>query len=377
MTTRPTWNSTEISRIKQEIAHRIAEADLKGKKKVSALLDMIESIPLNEKNEALRRFLLVLFILNEHAHGTPLKQKTFNMLVKLAETSLRRFGVSPKKSRVDFLYEDFHLILSQIHLRKGHLLNCGWEQILSMRCDGDPDLKLLGLGSSALRLGHTKLALDFLSQVNSGNLTPKRRQQCLAKKVLALRLQGNFDLAAKEVDKALASEELTPEMRLELKWEALALNVHRGEGLLSLFRAVERNREHHNIAYALEAFLWSRAVSSQEWIKKFPTMKTVLSNTELRVPARSVEGKVIKALEACYQPKYDLDYRLGAIGETLGLRDSLENVQQELLLLGAGLRFLRRTQLESAALLWQSEYESLCRKMSDGATSDLLAMGSD
>ncbi len=329
----------------------------------------------------LRRFVYVISSLVHHAKDGGLSRSQVKRAKDLALTLLRANGVLPGASRLDFLYGELHLVLSQIYRKFGLQWQAAWEHQQALhrsRRSAGPNagFEALGMGNRALRLGHVTLALGEFRRADAQELSPKDLEKVRLGIAKTLRLSGDF-AAAKAALAELGRLELSEEARLECEWEGFCITATVEKNLAPMVRAVRRQGSHRHGIYVLEASLWTKAAEQREWQDQVLSVKSMAKHQGLKPQRYGFFYAAARELDACYDLEIPLPLRIEGLGDVLAQTSKLTTVDKELLVWGAAARFLARSHAVSHAALALSEYVSLSLKLTGGRTSDALGLLGD
>lgn len=329
----------------------------------------------------LRRFVYVISSLVHHAKDGGLSRSQVKKAKDLALTLLRANGVLPGSSRLDFLYGELHLVLSQIYRKLGLQWQAAWEHQQALhrsRRSAGPNsgFEALGMGNRALRLGHVALALGEFRRADAEELAPKDKEKVRLGIAKTLRLSGDF-AEARAMLQTLARADLSEEARLECDWEGFCISATVDKNLAPMVAAVRRQGTHRQGIYVLEASLWTKAAEQREWQDQILTVKSMAKHQGLKPQRYGFFYAAARELEACYDLEIPLPIRIERLGDVLAQTSKLTTIDKELLVWGAAARFLARSHAVSHAALALSEYASLSLKLTGGRSADALGLCGD
>lgn len=142
-------------------------------------------------------------------------------------------------------------------------------------------------------------------------------------------------------------------------------------------RAVLPGRSHHDYAYILEAFLWSRAFQEREWMTRLKTIRKVGHTLKLRPKEHGLLYECATVLEKCYDANIPYVHRLRQLGDVLSRLKQLPTVDKECLMWAAAARWLSRAKASELSAMALAEYRGIGLRLSNGATDDPLAVLGD
>ena len=372
------WSKPAIDKERTKIRAWLDSLALPPKEKLRLLLGELKAgLESADPKQQMRLFLLCVFALVHHLRHLGLSPKDIRWIAKLGDTLLRVRGIESSRSRVSFLYGDFHLMLSQIYWRQGKQWDAAWEQLLAKvqeTSGGQVSVaNLLALANRALRMGQATHALHWLDKAEILGLEGPLKNQADLKRLMIYRLQ-NLPVEADRFEQFIADRSgWSAEERREIAWEKLTRQAQREGNVQPLLLAVQRRGDHHENEFAMEAFLWSRSVASLRWMKQYPSFRKLVYSGKIQVNKKSPLFRAVNIIEQCYDPGLNMLTRLRDLGALLGDCPKLINVNQELLIRAAALRWLIRVNAPDAARLVKAEYESLSRKLTDGHSDDVLS----
>jgi hypothetical protein len=378
------WTRPRIDAIKRAVKAELDQAAEGGqsKQRLSLALRRVAELENDVTPDGqIQRLIYVISSLVHHARYGGLSRAQVKKARDLANTILRTHGVLPGASRLDFLYGELHLILSQIYRKFGLQWQAAWEhqQALyrSRRSAGSHDgFEALGMGNRALRLGHAPLALSEFHRAETGDLPPSDLEKVRLGIAKTLRLSGDFT-GAREALERLGATNLSDEARLEAAWEGHCLAAATERTLAPMIAAVRRHGTHRQGIYVLEASLWAKVAADREWLEKVMTVRSMAKHPDLRPQRFGFFYAAAGELDRCYDVGIPLPLRMEALGDVLAGSAKLTTVDKELLIWAAAARFLARSHAHSHAALALSEYVSLSLKLSGGRSRDALGLMGD
>lgn len=371
------WSKPKIEAEKASIRKWLDSIEGTPKARLRELLREIKSqLHATDDDLQLRTFLCIVFALAHHLRQGGLPAKEVQWLGYVGDTLLRLHGIENSRSRVAFLFGDLHLMLSQIYWKEGRQWDATWEQLLAKTQESSSgDSKsgtLLALASRAFRLGQLENALRWIEEAQTQGLEGWWANQAQLKRLMVFRLQGRFSEAETLERSFLKSALLNESERREISWERLTRAAQQTGDLVALVHSTRRRAEHHDAEFAMEAFLWTRIVSSTRWMKQFPNFRKLVYSSQIKPSANDPLYQAIKTIEDCYDNQLSILRRLRDLGEVLGSLPKLINLNHELLVRAAALRWLIRVNAHDARGLVQAEYENLSLKITNGTSRDVL-----
>jgi len=379
------WTQKQIEQTKAEVRARIASHSDPADPH-QALWFALEKIhdageELTSQGQ-LERYVYVVSSLVHHAHFGGLKPKQLEKLIGLAEAILALQGIRPNSSKLGFLYGELYLAVSQIQTQQGQHWDSIWGQQLSFYLSqrapsGGKGFQALLLAIRGFRLGHANLALEQLEQADKLGLDSQYQTRAALEALKALRLSGSFakaDTVAKHVRESLRPH--AAEVH-ELDWEDLLRKISRERDIGALLTAVQKkDSPHHKATYLCEAFLWTRIVKTREWLKRFPTARSLA-----RDPHISVKGSHlfpwVTGFESLYDSTIPTILRLKKLGQLLSEAHRLPSIDTEILIWAAAARWLARNRIEGLAAATFAEYRGLSLRLTDGKSPDALGLLAD
>lgn len=376
------WKRQEFYRLKTELLADIEAQypvqDTTGR--LQHALDRIGQLK-DDPNASMTTFILVMYTLNQHLKFGGLRDPQIRDLLELGEAILTLAGIKPRSSSLASLYGELHLVSSQLHILRGEALPAAWEQQIAIHLSGrEPpggmDFQGLNSAIQALRLGLTGLAVDELWQIYEHSPEPTRRGKAAIHLLRAFRLSGQLD-HADELATKLNLPELTEKARLELTWEAHCRQIKRGESIKPLLSLTRSRKPHHRPGYLLEAFFWSRSLTSQETFSALPKLKTLRQRKDLTFQYYPIFYRCAHSLEQAYDTDIPFHHRLSHAKRLMTSLYELQSIDQQLLIMAALIRWLIRSNHRRLSRLLFAEYTAISRKLSDGREADSLGILQD
>ncbi len=326
----------------------------------------------------LRRFIYIMSALSHHLQFDGLTKSQVKNLSSLAVAILRSAGIQPSISKLAYLYGELHLILSQIYSKGGDQWEATWQQqlaiYLSAREMVDKGLQLLAAGIRMLRIGQVRLAETTLQEAENSGLSPQFLVRARLERLKALRLEGRMTEATQLAEGTQVVEEITDEERRELDWELKCQHVQKTAEINHLVIAVLKGKSHHFPSYIMEAFLWTRAVASREWIRRFPKFKKLAGESRVLGRANDAFSQIVRTFEAAYDYDVPYSHRLERVGKALSLISFLNSIDKELLVWACAVRWLARARFPQTTELVLNQYQALSLKVSWGKSTDVLCV---
>lgn len=352
------------------------------KKRLHHILGQIrETKDASSPSEQLRCYIFIVSALIHHERYGGLSLSQVQKLAAVAHAILQVQGVQPIKSLLAYLYGEVHLAVSQVYRKEGVHWMAAWEQQMAAYLSGTPSeeekaFQLLSTGIRALRLGLGPLAAGSLA-VAKEKLSDRARVRGAIDYVRSLRFGGDRVGAEKVASECLKWTFLSPEERQELQWEILCGKLPSSGDIGPIIASVSRKGLHHQYVYVIEAFLWSRAVPTNQWIGRYPSVKSLAKDRNMIPPSRSLFYKCAVRLQKCYDYQVPFPVRLRQLGKMLPKIRQLVTIDQELLVWAATARWLTRSRCFALATLALNQYRNLSFGLSGGANSDALGVVSD
>lgn len=379
------WRRADVEREKARVK---AELDAVGEaegpvRRLHAALSAIRRLESETGSKAmLSRFVYSVSALVHHLHHGGLSARQIDALAELGDALLKIQGIKPQSSQLSFLYGDLHLVLSQIYRREGKVWDSTWEQLtsyyLSQRAPtGGLGFQAFTCANQAVRLGHGPLAETELERAWRLGVPAKVKGRVLLERVKTYRLTGKVEEAERIAAAESGACELTEDEARELRWEAICRRVARDQDIRELVTSVRRGGEHHSPPYILEAFLWTRAVGSREWLTRLPKLRSLARHGEMNRRRNGLLYDCAMVLETAYDTEIPADFRLHRVGTLLHRTALLPTIDLELLLWAAIIRWLVRTRASRFASFALAEYRGRSLRLSGGSTRDVLGLLSD
>ncbi|HET9239783.1 MAG TPA: hypothetical protein VFO10_21160 [Oligoflexus sp.] len=381
---RSLWTFPEVTEIKKlikaELDRKLQEVGVASK--LEFILLRINQLSASETpTDGIRLFVYAMSALAHHERHGGLQSSQVKDLMQVAEATLKVFQVTPQKSKLAFLYGELAMISSQIHLKDGQFWKATWEQYVSIQLSGNqpPGGKQfvdLLFGIKYLRLGHGERALGYFHAAESSETSADVWMLARINRIRSLRLTGRF-AEALSLNQETSGLPIDPNLQLELDWERCCCEVHQTQNLDELFKLVQKGSTHYRASYVLEFFLWALAAPTFQWLKKLPKIRTLLRDDSLELKEQGFYYPIVRDLERSYDEKVLLLTRLQLLGGILEKLNQCHSVDKQILILGAVSRWLHRNKIKELSGVILLEYVSLCTKVSQGRSSDLLGLMRD
>lgn len=381
---RSLWTVTEVAEIK-----KLIKAELDIKQQDAGIADKLEFILarirlLNDcesATEGIKLFIYTMSALAHHERYGGLNPSQIKDLIQVAEATLKVFHITPQKSKLAFLYGELSMISSQIYLKDGQFWKATWEQYVAIHLSGNQapgGKKFVDLlfGIKYLRLGHGQRALAYFQAAESSESDPEIWMLARINRIRSLRLTGKFSEAL-TLNHETACLPIEPKLQLELNWERGCCEVHQTQNLDLLYRMVEKGSSHYLASYVLEFFLWALAAPSFQWLNKLSKIRTLLRDDTLELKEQTFYYPIVRDLERAYDDKILLATRLQLLGGLLEKLNHCHSVDRQILILAAVSRWLMRNKIKELFEVILLEYVSLCNKVSQGQSNDLLGVMGD
>lgn len=377
---RPRWTLAEVSRFKIAIK---TELDQKNPaEKMPYILGRITELNHSQSAaDGLQLFVFAMSALAQHERSGGLHPSQIRDLINLAETTLKVFQIAPQTSRLAFLYGELSMMASQIYLKDGFFWKATWEQYVAMHLSGDalPGGKAyvdLLFGIKFLRLGHGARALDFFKDAEALGGAGDVWRLARIHRIRTLRLTGKHQEALQLI-RATSHQHDNEDLQRELDWEMACCGIQETQKLDLLHELVQKGSSHYQASYVLEFYFWALAVPTTQWLSKTSRIRTLVRDEELGLKDSSFYYGIARDLERAYDEKLNLTHRLQTLGGILEKLPQCHSVDRQLLILAAVGRWLLRKKIKDLFEVTLLEYRSLCQKMSQGHSSDLLGLFED
>jgi len=379
------WRTSDIEAQKAAIKKELDEVGkvLNLPKRLSRALSRIRELE-NDTSRlgTLRRFIYVISALVHHlSHGGLISQQVQN-LAHLGTAILKIQGIAPVTSKLGFLYGDLHLVLSQIYRKSGDQWHAGWQQLtsfyLSQRApSGGKGFQSFVIGNLAIRLGQGRFALKEFENAKGYGVSQEHLGRVQLEHAKSLRLCGRVREAESIFEDLSSINQFSEGEKKELAWELMCRKVAKSGDITPLVMAIRKGKSHHKPIYIVEAFIWSRAVQTRQWIQRFPRMRNMARHKGITRKSLGFVYDCATAIDQCYDYEIPYDLRLDRLGRVLGRSSLLPTIDLELLLWGAAARWLARSRTFRFTALVLGKYHALCLQLSNGRFRDTLGILGD
>jgi tetratricopeptide (TPR) repeat protein len=384
--TKGEWRKATVDDQKKKIAASLKEltADLTLRDRLRYILNEIQILE-NKADETaqIRRFIYIISALYHHQRYGGLSLKQMTDLENLAEALLKINRIKPKSSRLSFLYNDLHTVISEIYLKSGDIFESLLQRQLgihlSQKTPYMQEYNTLSMAIYAMRMGQTTMAIDYYQQlVDKGeSLASFIKERSYIGLVRAYRLTHRFDEAQELSRQALEIKDARPSLHLELQWEHECRMVSQSGNLLPLLSKVKKKRSHYAASYILEAFLYTRAMATTRYFKNLPKLTSLIQYKDLDIDKNAPLYLIARQIEAAYDTEIIFKKRLSDMKIVFRLIKSVRNIDKELLVWLALTRWFFRNRYMELASFAFAEYEALSSRLTSGQSQDVLLLAAD
>lgn len=372
------WNKTRLGQVAAEIDRDLLLYPKNKKDQLSYMLQQIKALEkTSDELSNIKRFFYCNSVLEFYERFGGLKDWQVNSVFEVAFTLLKCQGITPKGSRLGYLYADLFQMRSQIYRKLGRPWAAAWEQQMSgllVKRTGHVakgrQYKLLA--RRALRLGNNQLAMQLYGKAERYEMSAEEAIKLSMEKIHVLRLSGKEQDCLKLISEMLASETLTPDDVKKLEWEKSCINFKESQCLSELLKSVSCRGSHYEPAYFLEAYLWTRATTSQRWLTRIAKVDSKARSEGLQVHKQGFAYQCAAVFEHCYDDEVPLQFRLQRLGDLLSDKSKILAVHIELLVLSAATVWLSRVRAYDFAKFTLAEYEALSSRLTNGQSKDVL-----
>lgn len=382
---RASWDQETIDSVKASVKEELDRAAVPDdpRARLHAALVHVERLADDDSDLGrLRRYVFIVSSLVEHERHGGLSAREAENLVTLAYAILQIQGVRARSSRLSALYGDLHLIRSQIYRKDGQPWQAAWEQQIALHLSGahpsgGEGFQTMVLANRSLRLGHTSTAIRQFRHCEALGVVPAYWARVRLGLLQSLWLARRHDEADDVRASTLASPDLPAAIREEFEWNGLVRQMQLTQDLSPLLAAIAPHSVHRQASYVIETCFWGSIVKSREFLPRLPRLQSLSRNKELHPQRLGAWYRSGTVLQDCYDFGLALPSRIRALGDALAARDGLVTVDKELLLLGAALRWLRRSKATDIAGLVADEYRALSLRLTEGASPDATGLLGD
>lgn len=378
------WRKDAIDRQKEETKSLLdAQTFSKSRQRLQFIMERIHRLENDHSGRGcIQRYLFIVHALLHHSRFGGLNASQVKNLFQLGQGILKLNKIQSSSSKLGFLYGDLHLVQSFVLRREGRKWQAGWEQqisfYLSQRSKSSrAGFQSLSVGIQLLRMGHADQAIEELKQVRSSELSPSARVRAQLEELKCYRLMRNekdFDRVYEILGK---TSTLSPDECKEREWEHLSFEAQQTGDIQNLVAAVLSKRSHHDPEYILDAFLWTRVVSSREWMNRYPSLRKLAPNISFKRTELGILSRCVMAMEEAYDSEIPYLIRLQKIGDLLSQCGAFRTTDHELLVWAAVARWLSRQGSNGFLNIVLSEYRSLSLSLSLGKNPDSLGILAD
>lgn len=375
------WTEDEIVAEKSAIKKELdALSDPKDpEKRLNAALEGVSKLEHDTSPLGfLRRYVYIMSALVHHeAHGG-LQPRDIERLVDLAYAILQIRKIVPRSTVLASLYGDLHLIRSQIYRRLGNAWRAAWEQETAMQLagrfpSGGQAFQRLVMANRLMRLGHGHVAIGMYRAAEALDLAPKHRQRNRLELIVALWL-NNQGKAARDLLHESIADPVFGAIKDNLDWQKLVFEFYDSGDLRPLIRETRKGERFFNAAFVIETCLLGLSAKSRTFLDRVPKLASLARNKDLQPRKQGAWFEAVSALQNCYDTSISMPLRMKQLGTMLEARWEFLGIDQELLFLGAALRWAIRARATHLIVLLWGEYSSLSLRLTGGATKDVLIL---
>lgn len=375
---RATIEETRAS-LRLEMSRVLAASDADGL--LNYILKQIQSLQdTSEKGHLLPCFLLILEALHhQHVYGG-LGKKQIQDLSSLAESILRVAAVRPRHTPTSFLHTELHGALSRLHSCQGEHWQALWELEIGNYAADLPRAveaqQQLAMGLNALRLGQSEASGLFLQRALAAAEEPALRDEIQLQILRSKRLACQFDEAQQSASTLLQAIDASPTANAAL-WEKICIEASQSQDLGPMVNLTKKGQPLHQASYRIEFFLWAGCHPKTVWLQKSVKVSSSGTLKKLQQEGSMALYQIAQSLEIAYDSQIPFPRRLEEVKKVFSRIKLLNQVEHELLVWLFLARWLYRCHHYSMAKLCFGEYASLCNKLSEGRSRDVLGLAAD
>jgi hypothetical protein len=377
------WSLEKIQERKQALNTRLHECSaLPPGKRIHEYLKVLnECCSIGSASCALDGYFLVMYALAHHARFGGLKRNRIRLLLKLGHGLLKKAGIEPCQSRLGFLYQDLHHVMSLVEQSAGDHISAAWqlglaEHYAQKTSGSEDDNFMMARAAQTGRLADGITAEAFLRSIKGSIAESPWKSRAELERLRLLRLCNAFP-EAETLSRHLLCELSDPAAIKEVQWEEICRRAMKLQCVDPLVFSVRKRKPHHEPSYVLEAFLWTRVTADKKWLGIFKKAKYLARNSALKLKNLSHFFKCVEVIEDCYDTSIPISLRLERVGQMLHWLRLVNSIDKELLLLAAATRWLARVKSFSLALITLDEYRAKSLRLTQGATNDVLGFLGD
>ncbi len=380
------WSETLIILERQTVAEAIETSNVPGypRARLEFALQRVEEAGRDDAPIGrLHAFLFALAALEQHAEQGGLTAAETRRLAAAGLSILRLMRIDPESSKLAFLHADMHRVMGRIHQGEGRSWAASWELWLAGNVTsaqkGDLSANdLHAKGISALRRGHTELALAHFDLASNQSASHETLARIACGKARCLRFFGEHVEARAILIAGAKLYGIEPARKDEIAWELLRLDAFTQEPNAGvMLDAVATGGPHFVAERIIEASLVAMAAPSKRWLGQLRSMRRLSRYKELGLGRQGPLHRAALALEAAQDASIPIGVRIDGIGTTLAEVDAVPTLEFELLVRAAITRWLSRNQQYPLAELVLSEYRGLSLKATNGRRADAIGILDD
>lgn len=300
---------------------------------------------------------------------------------KLAKGLLAKNKVKAGKSRIAFLHGQIKQAMAKIYQCEGDSWSALWDSSMGLylsRGSSNPLLpqQHMDFINQAIDSGIPCHIIGLIDQLEEYTADQLDRRRLITLRIRANRLSARHQSLASDLSELKHLASLDRKVAASIQWE---------KDFSEMILTTKHQKVHellfskHCADIPVESYLkytlWLRSQEKKELCKNAPKvsgLKRFLKRNHLLKASDKRCFKVLQGIEDAYDASLPIDIRLRKAGALMSQIEQLDS-EYRLLALAAMVRWLLPRQRQMASI-FQAEYTSLCLKMSDGASRDVLRL---
>lgn len=281
-----------------------------------------------------------------------------------ANAILSAAGINPRRSQLSFLYQDLQHLEAEITGNAGRYETSAWITAASEHLSHQPSASqtrkhALMHAKGLLRLGHATNARRVVQDVITGKASPEE----LGVMGRCDWLTGNAGAGAAFLKETAVTEEgELSEM----------IDIFRARNSLTARNFLHRKNLSPQNAIILGIWLYTLPNNSaRQAALRSASLQRRYGQAKLRAAKANLLLNALQAVERAYENSTPLATRLSDLGQVFENRRNLPELHQELIVLGAIIRFATRYSQMDLLELCICEYRATCRRLSANGADPL------
>jgi hypothetical protein len=379
------WSDKVITDIRAAIKTRIEEefktsnSDQVSKFILAGISQWLTSA---DSDGALKAYVWMMSALVHQVRYGSFTTAQSNRIFDDAMDLLRISGVPADHPRLGILYSDLYAAMSQIHHTQGAPWASFWYQQLSFRAangnkERDKAHQSLAFAIRAIRIGLGDIADRELNFAESNLKNHRERCKARMHRIKIARLSSDWSKFKDLSDDLIGWSSIEQSFLHELQWEKICSESVLSQSPELIKRAIQKSGSHYQPIYVCEGRMRLLSHSSFREHEKLSKLSTLIADTTLGINRLGEPYKALSVIEQSHDEHIPISTRFESIGRMMSRLNLMITFEQELLFLGAAVRWLSRNGHIPMAEVCMKELEYRSARFSNGRCLDSLGCMSD